>query len=204
MRAPVPWEQRVRPAPSVKNSGATGTTASSCCRRAGLGGSQTPGLVTRRGPGGEAGWRGDPQSPGGHSIPRVRASLVPRILGVSPQIPGGFPGYLALPTPDPGTFTRGGGFEGPLLLPACSAEPFRPSLPANRRLGELRSNSTKLVAGWVGLYLGVGRDPGSSAAAAARCSRLYHCLAAQPLGRVPPSSPGRGGAATPPRPAPPH
>uniref|UniRef100_A0A8C2NTQ8 Beta-defensin n=1 Tax=Capra hircus TaxID=9925 RepID=A0A8C2NTQ8_CAPHI len=37
------WEQRVRPAPSVKNSGATGTTASSCCRRAGLRGSETPG-----------------------------------------------------------------------------------------------------------------------------------------------------------------
>lgn len=113
MRAPVPWEQRVRPAPSVKNSGATGTTASSCCRRAGFGGSQTPGLVTRRGPGGEGGWRGDPQSPGGHSIPRVRASLVPRVLGVSPQIPGGFPGYLALPTPDPGTFTQRGASRAP-------------------------------------------------------------------------------------------
>ena len=126
MRAPVPWEQRVRPAPSVKNSGATGTTASSCCRRAGLGGSQTPGLVTRRGPGGEGGWRGDPQSPGGHSIPRVRASLVPRILGVSPQIPGGFPGYLALPTPDPGTFTRGGWVRGPPPPPSLLGRTLPP------------------------------------------------------------------------------
>lgn len=39
--------------------------------------------------------------------------------------------------------------------------------------------------------------------AAAGRSRLYHRLGAQPLRPVPPSRPGGGGAATPPRPAPP-
>lgn len=137
-------------------------------------------------------------------------SELPQSRGSWVRVPRSLEGSQAIQLSRPqtrGPSPRGGGFEGP-LLPACATEPFRPPPPPsphqNRRLRKLRSNSTKLVAGCVGLYLGVGRDPGASAAAAARCSRLYHCLAAQPLGRVPPSRPGRGGAATPPRPAPPH
>lgn len=136
-------------------------------------------------------------------------SELPQSRGSWVRVPRSLEGSQAIQLSRPqtrGPSPQGAGSRAPssqLARQNPSALPHYPPPHQNRRLRKLRSNSTKL-AGCVGLYLGVGRDPGASAAAAARCSRLYHCLAAQPLGRVPPSRPGRGGAATPPRPAPPH
>lgn len=119
----------------------------------------------------------------------------PGVLGVSPQIPGGFPvSGNSPPGPRSGGPHSGTRVRGPPL--PCLCRRTLPAPPPPRRPirapGELRTNLTKLVAGCAGLYLGVGRGPGSPAATAAGCTRLYHCLAALPLRPVPPQRPGRG------------
>lgn len=189
----MPWERRVRPAPSVKNSGAAGATASSCC--CGAGASRRPGPRFGDRKGSWRGWGGGEgtyPAQEGMSFPECEYELPqPAVLGVSPPILGGLlvPDCLTLRGPDPGILISGCGFE-PSSTPDCATEPPGPHPhPPIQAPGELRSNLTKLVAGFTGLYLSVRRGPGSPAA------RSCWVLQAVP---PPPRAAPRAGPAPPP------
>lgn len=149
--------------------------------------------MTGRGPGGEAGGEETYRAQEGLPFPE---SELPRPGGPGCESPD--PGRVPCLREQPsgpeirGPSPRDAGSRPPSSLPV----PQNPPPPAPRRPirapGELRTNLTKLVAGCAGLYLGVGRGPGSPAAKAAGRTRLYHCLAALPLRPVPPQRPGRG------------
>lgn len=189
----MPWEQRVRPAPSVKNSEAAGTTASSCCGGAGASRQPDPRFGDRKGPGGEAGGEETYRAQEGMPFPE---SELPRPGGPGCESPD--PGRVPCLREQPsgpeirGPSLRDAGSRPPSSLPVPQNPPAPPPRRPIRAPGELRTNLTKLVAGCAGLYLGVGRGPGSPAATAAGCTRLYHCLAALPLRPVPPPTPGPG------------
>lgn len=159
----------------------------------GLRGSRTPDLVTGRVPAVRRVER-RPTGPRRACHSRSPSFPGPGVLGVSPQIPGGFPvSGNSPPGPRSGGPHSGTRVRGP--PPPCLCRRTPPPPPPRRPIrapGELRTNLTKLVAGCAGLYLGVGRGPGSPAATAAGCTRLYHCLAALPLRPVPPPTPGPG------------
>lgn len=160
----------------------------------GGGGSEAagPGLVTGRGPGRRRG--GDLGGPGSAcAIPGVRVRTCPaRGPGCEFPDPAGFlvRGYPTLRAPVRRTLTPGMQVRGPP----------RPCLRRRTPMhapGELRSNLTKLAAGCAGLYLDVGRGPGSPALS----RRALQAVpppprAAPPAGPAPP--PREGGAATPP------
>lgn len=136
----VPWERRVRPAPYVKNSGEAGATASSGCWGAGVSRQRAPVLVTGQGPGGGGAGKG-PTGPGGACpIPSLSPSFPPpRVLSVSPPIPGGLlvRGYPTHQAPGRRTLTRDAGSRPLPPLPA-------PQIPPCRRL----ANSAPTSLSW--------------------------------------------------------
>lgn len=203
----VPWERRVRPAPYVKNSGEAGATASSGCWGVGVSRLRGPSFGDRTGSWREAG-KG-PTGPGAH-VPFLESESElppPRVLGASPLIPGGLlvqPTRLSNPPgprpedPYPGTWVRG--LPRPYLRRRASPRPPPPS----QTPGELRSNLTKLAAGCAGLYLAWGGVQGPRLPQLPGAAGCTTASARSPSGRSRPAAGAGGGAATPPRPAPPR
>lgn len=173
------------------------TASSGCC--GGVSRQRGPVLVTGQGPGGGRGR--DLQGPGAHvPFPESESELPPpRVLGVSPPIPGGLlvRGYPTHQAPGLRTLPPGRGFEASLVL-ACAAE------PPMQAPGELRSNSTKLAAGCAGLYLAWGGVQGPRPPQLPGAPGCTTASARSPSGQSRPAAWAGGGAATPPRPAPPR
>lgn len=139
----VSWERRVRPAPCVKNSGAAGATASSCCWRAGDAGPPGPRFGDRTGS--RRGTRGEPPGPrNACAIFGVWVRAFPaRGPGCeSPDRGGG--GFLVRESP---TLPAPGLETPPRTQFRSSPAPAGAAEPPVQAPGELRSNLGKLAAG---------------------------------------------------------
>lgn len=185
----VSWERRVRPAPCVKNSGAAGATASSCCWKAGAASPPGPRFGDRTGS--RRGTGGEPTGPGNacaifRGCVRAFPARGPGCEGPD-RGAGGFQVRGSRPLPAPGLGTR--------TPHAVSKLPGPRRLRRNPPAGAPRTplQLGQVVGGRRGALPRPGRGPGP------RCLSRWVLQAGPPASASSPSgparpAPGRGGA----------